>query len=721
MSNKYDNIASDFNNTLKKASIALERTNKSKPLSVLRLSERALNALSSRGIETIENLLDLSLTELKKIPNLGKGSVVEIFEVIEGVENDYFNLIEASGISNKALKLLKDHGVKKIEEIFELDLSSLGRRGQAYKEIEALVKKDSHLYEPKLDPKTEQFLALPINKIGLDQKYLNILRPLNVKTIGEFLSEVSLDKERIDSISEKDQAYFFHILKGLKQKISLNLTFEEIIDLILSKEEKGRQAPLKQRLANKITLEEAGAKIDVTRERVRQLEVKAIKKLQHYLPLIHVEFLTIRFSIKEPMKLWMFAIQNPFFENLDFYIGSKGNFHDEIFNHEFSCVQTEIIEDEMILCRGKKPFFYDLLPKIKSLNLKKTEVEDLLSACNRTDISDLILKQLEKNKPTSTRARSIEAVKEIFIQEEGLLSRKEIHSIFEDKYDMKIQDNQLSEALKENEGIYQFDKRSWGHEDNNRKLSDEELEVVAPVLIEKLILSTDKQRGRVGLLKELKKTSKNKNIHSKLVNLNPYDVDWILDKVNQTYPKLHHLKRGKWIWSKTPPKRIQISHVVLEILEKEGRPMKFSELEKRISEKSGRSNTLTQLRTNRNRPELIQLHPEIHGEGNFTMWGLRERDLPITKQQEKFLFELIKEKFNDGQKMIELDELKLLITLSGIEKYISPLQVVRMLAAYTSNRDRDNKYFSINFGNKNTLEKGYFRLENRIKYSYKEF
>ena len=103
------------------------------------------------------------------------------------------------------------------------------------------------------------------------------------------------------------------------------------------------------------------------------------------------------------------------------------------------------------------------------------------------------------------------------------------------------------------------------------------------------------------------------------------------------------------------------------------------------------------------------------------MWGLRDRDLPISQEQQNMLFDLICAKLKEGKKYIELDELENMIHMCVLDQNISTLQVIRMLFVYTANADKDNEYFSINFGRKRIPLQGFFKLENRIKFSYKDF
>ncbi len=55
------------------------------PVGELPISVRAFNCLRAENIETVGQLVSLSANELKHIPNLGKGTVKEIREVLASV------------------------------------------------------------------------------------------------------------------------------------------------------------------------------------------------------------------------------------------------------------------------------------------------------------------------------------------------------------------------------------------------------------------------------------------------------------------------------------------------------------------------------------------------------------------------------------------------------------------------------------------------------------
>ena len=96
--------------------------------------------------------------------------------------------------------------------------------------------------------------------------------------------------------------------------------------------------------------------------------------------------------------------------------------------------------------------------------------------------------------------------------------------------------------------------------------------------------------------------------------------------------------------------------------------------------------------------------------------GIERQRSSHIKEQEKNLFDLICSKFNAGKKYIELSDLENLIEQCDFDHNISTLQVIRMLAAYTSNRDRDNEYFSIDFGRRRIPIEGF--LDYKIELNF---
>lgn len=725
----YNQIELDFDRVLKDTNIRLSARTKSLSINVLNLSTRTFNALDNKDVKSIKHLLMCKLAQLKATPNLGKNSIIEIFNAVNKIDDNSFYLIESFGFSKNTLKLLKSSGVHNIDQLKHFDWNSLlvvpyyGKK--VVNEISEFIKEynEDDLSQPNSQ---NEILKESIDILDFELNKKILFSKLQIQTIKDFLQH---DFDINNAILDQSECnYFNYIKQGLFQKIDSAYNFRSIADLVCGKDpikgikDNNRYLSLKLRLKGDITLEAAGAKVNVTRERIRQLELKAIKKLTYFLPEIHVELLMTKMSVHEPTYINMLMIKNNYFEGIEEYLDAGGSFIKAIFDHEFSHIQYEKFDNNIVLSRkGLK--IKDVVSEIENQNLKPEAIDSYISLLGRSDAKKLILKDLEKNKPKSTRGRTKLAIKEIFDESRELLPTNKLITLLKDNYDISTHTNVVNDAIANNQGIYLFGKNGWGHEKYFRKIDDKELKIIAPELIEILILSKGSQRGRIGLLKELKSHVKDKanNLSNIVKKLSAHDIDWILNKVVSEYPKLQNLGRGNWIWSNKSQERITMGHAALKVLEESGKPLAASELEKRVTALRGVSNSQFQLRTNRNRPELIQLESEIHGQGNFTMWGLRDRDLPISKENQDMLFELICNKFHEGQKYIELHELEKMIEICGFDDNISTLQIIRMLHVYTANSDRDNEYFSIKFGKRHIPTEGIFKLENRIKYSYKDF
>ena len=724
----YDKIESDFDSILRKKNIDLSNKVKSLSINTLNFSTRTFNALDNKDIKRISHLLGCKLVQLKAFPNLGKNSIIEIFNVLNNIDDNSFYSIQSFGFSKNTLELLDKCDVNNIDELNNFDWSSLlsipyyGKK--VVKEISEFMESYNANDSSKLNSENK-FLEQDIETLDFDLDKKILLNKLEITTIKHFLQYDFDAKNTL--LNENDSKYFQYIKKGLFQRIESRTSFRSIADFAcgfdpLKNNDKNRYLALKYRLRGDITLEAAGERVKVTRERIRQLEIKALKKLINYLPEIHVELLLTKIFIREPMYLDMLAIKNIYFEGIKEYLDIDGSFIKTIFDHEYSHLQFEKVDHNIIL--SKKGLTVDeVVSEIENKNIKPDQVNDYISLLGRSDVKDLILQKLEINKPKSKRGRVHLAIKEIFDESKELLPTYKLVKLLKDNFEINAHTNVINEAISKNDGIYLFGKNGWGHEKYFRKLDNRQLEMIAPVLIEILILSKDTQRGRVGLLKELKTNAKDKSFYTNTLiqNLSPHDIDWILRKENNNYPKLQNLGRGNWIWSNKSQSRITLSHAVLQILEDEGSPLRADDIEKKTIGLRGISSNNFQIRTNRNRPELIQLEPEVHKQGNFTMWGLRDRDLPISKEKERLLFDLICKKLHEGKKYMELHELEEVIKDCDFSKNITTLQIIRMLFAYTWNSDKDNKYFSIQFGRRHDPVEGIFKLQNRIKFSHKDF
>lgn len=723
---QFDDLELFFDKTFESKSLLLSSFSSDYSIKTLYFSRRTENALLAYGTRSIADLLGLNLFQLQKIPNLGKKSIIEIYDIVTCIDADFVNKVESLGLSSESLEFLLANDVKSINDFANFDVNGisipyLGKK--IINELSAVLQKKS-LILPEKYPENP-LLAESISIMKLENEDLNMLNANDIYSIDDFLRFQFFDTNTIP----KENAIFFEFLqKGWKDRFHHKRDLNQILDSIsakgssqLSNKQLIRMNALKQRLTGLITLQNAGDQIGISRERVRQLEAKALRKLDVFLPRILLELRLIKFTVNEPMYSWKLPMQNDFFHGSAEIFSPTSLILKRLDKSPYCSVQFENFENNIILSKKGKIDFQTILDEIKKNDYEQEEALSLITAVARTDIKQLVINYLDKNKPTSVRGKSINAVKEIFKSASTLLSVSDIKEILKDKYNIPVESNQVAEAIKHNDGVYLFGKNVWGHEDIFRKLSDNQLEAISVDLIQILILSSGKQRGRIGLLKELRKKHENSKFTSIVNSLEPHDIDWILKKVNFRYPKLKNLNRGNWIWGSGSHERITIGHAILRVLEQEGIPLRTEILKEKVERIRGVTNENFQPRTNRNRPELIQLEPEYHGKGNFVMWGLRDRDLSISRDLQDKLFKAICSEFHNEKKFINLEQLEDLIHQVGIDKHISTLQVLRMLAAYTANRDMDNEFFSINFGRLKKLSSESFKLENRIKFKYSDF
>jgi hypothetical protein len=538
MSSKID---SEYDKKIQDKNIQLSEKIKSFNIKTLSFSNRTFNALNKKDINTVGQLLKYKLIELQVVPNMGIGSIKEIFNKINELDDKYFQSLDKLGFSKNTLEVFHRFDISTIDELSSFDrrkfLSILYYGKKVYKEVNEFLKDlDGNLPEHLI--KENAFLNQPISILDFNLGRTNELKRLEIQNFRDFCQ---FDFISNDTLEEQNKQYFEYIKTGLKQKLDSNYNFKEIAETICGKDplkenyDKVRYEALKLRLRGDITLEVAGQKTKVTRERIRQIEKKAIQKLDQYLPEIHVELLLNRMPMHEPMFMELLSIKNNYFNSLEEYLGLNGLFIKKIFEHEYCHIQIEEFNKKIILSkRGLK--INDVVNEIKKMNIEPEDISNYIFTLGRMDSLKLILQQIEENKPKSLRGKIKLAIEEIFNNSKSLLTISDLKTILKQKYQINPGNNQVNEAISNNPNIFLFGKNGWGHEKFFRKLDDRQLNDVGSALIEILILSKSSQRGRVGLLEELKLNSKVKSISALVEQLEPHDIDWVLIKINKNYP-----------------------------------------------------------------------------------------------------------------------------------------------------------------------------------------
>lgn len=179
-----------------------------------------------------------------------------------------------------------------------------------------------------------------------------------------------------------------------------------------------------------------------------------------------------------------------------------------------------------------------------------------------------------------------------------------------------------------------------------------------------------------------------------LNNLDTFLIDAILLEVTNEYDILNYVGRSSWSGNtnQLKQKRIEIYPTVMQIIDDYGKPMTVKKIKKELFKVRG-SSTNFQLHTTLSTPNLIQISQGV--------WGLRDRDINITKGEEQDLVDSIKKEFNKGNNILDFDDLVLFKKSLGLDENISIYQLTKTLLAH------------IPVGRRRTPEKLIFLFKNR--------
>ena len=309
--NKKDEVSEKYSEELSKIQKKYEfkfitkNYNKlSVPISNLEFSVRTMNCLLNLGLKNIGDLIQVSENYLLRTPNFGRKSLNEIFERLNDLDLRFNTVIRWP---------LEEDDLKNI------DTSEFSEK------IDDIEEK----YKNAFIMKNFEKLSTPINKIGFSVRTMNCLINLDnrhdfqIKDIGDLIqlsekdltrspnfgrkslyeiksvldglelklnTEVLWPPENYESLKQelnKDEDFVSvidsHSKKLIKIKLDQNTLNENyIIDLIKSSLKEREYFVLKKRYWNNLTLEELGQIEKVTRERIRQIESKALRKIKRY-------------------------------------------------------------------------------------------------------------------------------------------------------------------------------------------------------------------------------------------------------------------------------------------------------------------------------------------------------------------------------------------------------------------------------------------------------
>lgn len=232
-------------------------TTNSGRLDVLAMPIRAKVALNARGIETIDQLVELTHAELLQVPNLGRKTAARVIDVLSEI---------GYRLRNSSL------GAKD-----QIPPSSSSRGDQS--SPSACVKDSS--------PSSERTYVFQVDtQTDEHQMSRNALR-IQAESINEFVAQVYTQPERLSDLLARTLLTDSQV-NVLRQK-HLPILFREISKIWMAyihEELPPNNAEVLRRRFFLIgqgpdTLAEIGTSMNLSRERIRQLQQKAIGRLRY--------------------------------------------------------------------------------------------------------------------------------------------------------------------------------------------------------------------------------------------------------------------------------------------------------------------------------------------------------------------------------------------------------------------------------------------------------
>ena len=244
-------------------------------------SERLKNCLCDLGVTNIEELIQLKKKQLLSSRNFGRKSLEELMYFLKEYNLELDSALSSDNISH---------------EITEDSYNKNNVR------IEDTVKPELHAKDDYTDK--YEILVIPLKSIDFTERTKKCFEGLGIKDIGdliqftskEFLKQRNTGRKSLKEIIEFLNKYELSLGTDLiwpphnyqellsefnRKKIEeISIDEETLIELIYSNINEKDKFVLEQRFVHNKTLEEIASKFQVTRERIRQIEMKCLNKIK---------------------------------------------------------------------------------------------------------------------------------------------------------------------------------------------------------------------------------------------------------------------------------------------------------------------------------------------------------------------------------------------------------------------------------------------------------
>lgn len=218
---------------------------KDTPIQILQLSKRSYNVLEKFNIITVQDLLTVSVEDIKNFKGIGKKSIQEILSKIE---------------------LLKDHNFDNI------DIS----------EIEMKISKDKY-FTNKFG---EKYKDIPIEDLGLSEESKNFLKELGIEYYSELLTKSDEEFELPEYLENTVQKEIRSLRRDLNIEVPINIRGDISIDYLRL----SARAKNCLKIANIKYCSQLFYKTKEELKAIKQMGGKTLKELQRFKFLIFFYF-----------------------------------------------------------------------------------------------------------------------------------------------------------------------------------------------------------------------------------------------------------------------------------------------------------------------------------------------------------------------------------------------------------------------------------------------
>ena len=249
-------------------------------IQALQLSKRSYNVLKKLNIITIQDLLTLSVEDIKKFRGIGEKSFQEILSKIEILKDYNFDNIDIPEINIESLSNESIRFITEIAKILDCNteklILSISNHYLSLFKNQDLISENEYIIENIVSILWEE-------EYGKEKWLKYIIKEISKNTYGikedtlwenipKFLKDKKIYKRTIEYLCEAS------IIKNLYDDrfvVTYKSIKEEIYNYF-----KGNEAEIILKRISGKTLEEIGETLNLTRERIRQIESRGFKKLE---------------------------------------------------------------------------------------------------------------------------------------------------------------------------------------------------------------------------------------------------------------------------------------------------------------------------------------------------------------------------------------------------------------------------------------------------------